>query len=276
VGDFVAITAFVMLALAAGFVRLYSIALTPRVTRPRERWTDWIPARTSSPFVALAVKQLLECAPLVASVMGIALLLAAMAIGIEAIVQPQAFRHYGAARVAGVFAGSACVGGFLLSLLLGIAAFAGDLEPKVNTFWRSRPISPSLWFWTKYSVALASLLLAIGLPAILAFVAAELWLSPGALSDLPGFIFWIALGWFGIFSAAVVSTCLIRRPLHSGLLAFALIAGSVALAQWIDEGWFGSGPLQHPLTVIGVWIFASIAATLIAWRVAVRDIVAFG
>jgi hypothetical protein len=58
-------------------------------------------------------------------------------------------------------------------------------------------------------------------------------------------------------------------------LAFALAAGGLALAQWLDEGWFGAEPLKHPLLIAVVWLLASIGATFTAWWAAVRDVMAF-
>ena len=39
--------------------------------------------------------------------------------------------------------------GFLFATLIGVGVFLRDLEPGLNTFWRSRPIPTSHWFWTK-------------------------------------------------------------------------------------------------------------------------------
>jgi hypothetical protein len=58
-------------------------------------------------------------------------------------------------------------------------------------------------------------------------------------------------------------------------LAFGIAAAGLGVAQWLDEGWFGAEPLKRPLLIAGVWLFASIAATLTAWWAAVRDVVAF-
>ena len=40
--------------------------------------------------------------------------------------------------------------GVVLSLVIGITSFSADLHPDVFAFWRSRPINPSVWFWTKF------------------------------------------------------------------------------------------------------------------------------
>jgi hypothetical protein len=122
---------------------------------------------------------------------------------------------------------------------------------------------------------LASLLATIGLPALIGAAVTEGVLGgPPLEATLPG-ITWIPLGWFGLFSAAVVSICLVRRPLYAGIFAVALAAAGLALAQWLDEGWFGGEPLKRPLLIAGVWLAAAIAATLAGWRAAVRDVAVF-
>ncbi len=40
--------------------------------------------------------------------------------------------------------------GLLVALVVGIGMILTDVSPPLNTFWRSRPINPDLWFWTKF------------------------------------------------------------------------------------------------------------------------------
>jgi ABC-type transport system involved in multi-copper enzyme maturation permease subunit len=278
-------TGLVMLALAMFYVTRYSATIRPIVARAKARTIALAIPRGPGTMTALVWKQINESAPLVLIVLAIALLVGC-AFGVTIAINE--YRSGAAGRLAEhnvlvtatmatftSFGAVAFLGGFILSLVLGVAAFASDLEPKTNTFWRSRPISISQWFWTKYCVAIASLILALGVPP---FLVAILFQSSG--NDVFGpdglqFIGFSALGWFGIFSAAVVSTCIVRRPLHSGLLAFGLAAAGLGVAQWLDEGWLRAEPLQRPLLIAVVWLLASIAATLIAWWAAVRDVTAF-
>ncbi len=270
------LTAIAMLGLAGTFVVRYSAAIRPVQSRQSQRAGTWISSQYASPVASLVLKQLCETTPLVLLVLGSAILLSVGFGTVGHILNPSNTTYPNnmswLVDVGGLFVIFIFLSGFLLSLLLGVVAFAGDLEPKVSTFWRSRPISPTLWFWSKYLIALSSFVLAIGLPAVICFVLIEFF-QRGA--GLPGEAFFVAIGWFGIFSAAVVSTCIVRRPLHSGLLAFGLAAAGLGLAQWLDPGWFGAEPLKHPLLIASIWLLASIAATLTAWWAAVRDVAAF-
>ena len=268
------LTVIAMVGLAGTFVTHYAAAIRPLQSKASARAGLWISGQFASPLASLVVKQLCETAPLVLLVLGSAILLSGGFGTVGEILQPSNSNWVeNAGRLFVIFI---FLGGFLLSLLLGVMAFAGDVEPKVNTFWRSRPISPTLWFWSKYLIAIGSLIGAIGLPAICCLCLIEYFGSGGHIpSELLIQTCFVALGWFGIFSAGVLSTCIIRRPLHAGLLAFALAAVALGAAQWIDPGWFGGQPLEHPLLVAGLWFSLSIAATLTAWWVAVRDVMAF-
>jgi hypothetical protein len=43
----------------------------------------------------------------------------------------------------------------VLGVVLGVGSMAGDLEPRLMGFWRSRPVQIGAFFWSKYAVALA-------------------------------------------------------------------------------------------------------------------------
>lgn len=268
------ITVIAMLGLAGTFVIRYGAAIRPLQSRQKQRAGTWVSSQFASPAASLVVKQLCETTPLVLLVLGSAVLLS-VGFGTVGTILNSSSTSW-VVDVGRVFVILIFLSGFVLSLLLGVVAFAGDLELKVNTFWRSRPISPSLWFWSKYLIALGSFVLAIGVPALICLWSLEVFgPSTGFESSELRVVLFVALGWFGIFSAGVFSTCIIRRPLHSGLLAFALAAAGLGMAQWLDDGWFGASPLEHPFLVAGIWLLASIAATLTAWWVAVRDVAAF-
>jgi ABC-type transport system involved in multi-copper enzyme maturation permease subunit len=261
-----------LVALANAFVLRYAVTLQPLVARTNRRAGGLMPLQISGRVGALAWKQARESAPLVGLALSVALLLSLLVMVADAGWQDSML-----ARLTGILGICTTGVGFILALILGVAAFSGDLEPKVNTFWRSRPIAPTQWFWSKYAAALGTLVFAVGLPALGCVFLGKMFVSQDAApspaeTDAIG---WIALGWFGIFSAGVVATCIVRRPLHSGILALGLAAAGLALAQWLDEGWFGAEPLKRPLLIAGVWLIASIAATCIAWWAAVRDVVAF-
>ena len=57
--------------------------------------------------------------------------------------------------------------GAIMALVIGIGIFLRDLEPALNTFWRSRPISPGGWYWTKFASGLTVVGFAFQLPMLL-------------------------------------------------------------------------------------------------------------
>jgi hypothetical protein len=67
------------------------------------------------------------------------------------------------------------------ALLVPIAVFVPDLDPRINTFWRSRPISPTCWFWATYGTALVAMIATIALLAApwLVMAAAEAAVARG-------------------------------------------------------------------------------------------------
>lgn len=277
-------TALTFAVLAALFVGRYRHGLQPLMSRPRRRLANLDPPQFGWQIAALLWKQACETLPFVLFVLGIAVLLSlawsvVMVSGEygrwgQFVDRGQRLAHWAHGTLA-VLSSVCCAGGFALSLLLGIIIFAPDLEPRVNTFWRSRPISPHQWFWSKYTLGLWSLLLAVGAPALVCYWSVQYFFydqpGPAALAD-EAWILWIPLGWFGIFSAAVLSTCLVRRPLYAGILALGLAGAGLSVAQWLDRGWFQSFTPERPVLVAVIWLLASLVATLIAWQATVRDV----
>src|SRR5437764_15316021 len=115
-----------------------------------------------------------------------------------------------------IFATVAVIGGIVLALLIGVGTFAPDLEPRVNTFWRSRPISASAWFWSKYMIGAGAMILTLGLPAL----AATWWIHGRAVPEgqIGGFVVTIAAFgalWLLVFATAVATTCVVRHTLYA-------------------------------------------------------------
>src|SRR5262249_16839356 len=111
----------------------------------------WLPPPRRTALSATAWKQFRESVPIV--LCGLA---GAFAIS-AAIVAGNFFDR----REAGVFANSGyvytnvvIVVSFFIALVLGIGVCHADMEPQLNTFWRTRPVNPSAWFWTKFATGL--------------------------------------------------------------------------------------------------------------------------
>jgi hypothetical protein len=105
----------------------------------------------------------------------------------------------------------------LWSIVVGSGLFSRDLGAGLGAFWRSRPISPALWFWTKFLVGLAAVLAVLdGIPIL------ACWNAPRP--TLTGGMSWAYVGCLPIlhallYSLAVLGTCWFRRPVIGGILA---------------------------------------------------------
>ncbi|MEO2049346.1 MAG: hypothetical protein ABGX16_22545 [Pirellulales bacterium] len=110
--------------------------------------------------------------------------------------------------------------GFFIVIVAGIGVLLDDLKPGLHTFWRSRPINPDLWFWTKFLTGLTTTAIALGIPLLLA-----LWFMPGNFWDIyhERLIITPAL-FLSIYCFAVVAMALVRRPVYAAIIAIGLIA----------------------------------------------------
>jgi hypothetical protein len=105
----------------------------------------------------------------------------------------------------------------LWAVVVGSGLYAADLSTGLGAFWRSRPISPDLWFWTKFVVGLAAVLGVLDGVTILAS-----WKSPR--TTMTTGMSWAYVGCLPIIHAlmyvlAVLGTCWLRRPVIGGILA---------------------------------------------------------
>jgi ABC-type transport system involved in multi-copper enzyme maturation permease subunit len=253
--------------LAALCITLYGRSIRP-LTERRTRWLDvrgYSPARLASPLAALAWKDLREIAVMCAQVLAASLLLTLLLCVVTLPAGPVDVVRLG--LNAGAFA--LWLGGFVLAILIGVGTVAGDLAPPVNTFWRSRPISASAWYWTKYVLGMAAIVATIALPTLV-----MLPYTQG--TDVTGKgLFWSLLLWALAFSLALTMTCLFRQPLRASILT----VGAVAILYAAVQACFGSfSPWEAgaPLGVlIAVFTVALVASTIAGWWVAVRDAALF-
>lgn len=265
--------------LAAAFVWRYRAAVGPvppsagRPTRAR------MPATLRSPSVALALKTVRAGALPLATIVPVAgLAVVPFACALHVVIAG----HFYFIEDHVVMAVGAVV-----ALLLGIAAFATDLDDRLNTFWRSRPIPPTRWFWTTYIVALVPLLLMLGLPIIgywAAAVTAPLWLGEDAHMSASVLREWgmVAMVWAGSFAAGVLAICLVRRPLLAGILALGLIVAVLVAVDWfvpwdlrmsLDLRMSSSEVARNRFAAFaGGMLAMSVVGTVAAWWAANRDI----
>jgi hypothetical protein len=105
----------------------------------------------------------------------------------------------------------------LWAIVVGSGVYSADLSSGLGAFWRSRPISPGLWFWTKFVVGLAAVVGVLDGATILIS-----WKTPR--ETMTTGMSWAYVGCFPIIHAlmyalAVLGTCWFRRPVIGGILA---------------------------------------------------------
>jgi ABC-type transport system involved in multi-copper enzyme maturation permease subunit len=109
--------------------------------------------------------------------------------------------------------------GFFIVIVAGIGVLLDDLKPGLHTFWRSRPINPDLWFWTKFLTGLTITAIALGIPLLLAL---------GIMLPYREYhrevIFTIPAVYLSIYCFAVVAMALVRQPIYAAIFAIGLIA----------------------------------------------------
>ncbi len=111
--------------------------------------------------------------------------------------------------------------GILLALVVGVGTFVGDYRAAALTFWRSRPISPRLWFWSKYLTGLLVVELTMITPWLIAQVATGNHDMASSRSGYMGAVF--VLYWF-IYTVSVFMACFLRHTVYAGIMAAGVVA----------------------------------------------------
>ena len=137
----------------------------------------------------------------------------------------------------------------LWAVVVGSGLYSADLSSGLGAFWRSRPISPDLWFWTKFVVGLAAVVGVLDGATILIS-----WNSPRA--SMTTGMSWAYAGCSPInhalmYALAVLGTCWFRRPVIGGILA---ILGYALLTVAIET--FPMTNQWEPIKVSNALLFA--------------------
>jgi ABC-type transport system involved in multi-copper enzyme maturation permease subunit len=241
--------------IAVGSVR------SPQAAVPLNRRLEWLGPPRQSAFSALAWKQFRESGSIalagLVGIVGISLFFAMLDAN---------------AKFQEIYATVAVSLGFGIALVAGIGIVLHELSPQLNNFWRSRPINPDLWFWTKYTTGLAIVVLAIYVPLVFL---TEFGTSGYVDSD--AIVLCPALH-VATFATAVAMTCLVRHAVYAAVLSTGAIGLSVVVAAGI--AWIAiavrSGMLpawQEPTTsiVLSGLVGCFIVGTLLAWLAARYD-----
>jgi hypothetical protein len=107
--------------------------------------------------------------------------------------------------------------GMLWAAVVGSGLYAAELDPRLGAFWRSRPISSDMWFWCKFIVGLAAVLIVLDGVTIL-----TTWNAPR--DSLTTGMSWAYVGCFPVIHAllyalAVLGTCWLRKPVIGAFMA---------------------------------------------------------
>ncbi|MCA9111409.1 MAG: hypothetical protein KDA52_15760 [Planctomycetaceae bacterium] len=100
-----------------------------------------------------------------------------------------------------------------VSLMIGAVGFTNDLQPKLYTFWRSRPIAPTQWFWLRYGAGFASISLFYLFPMTLLGVTAIVQYGNAWL------LVFLPLVSLVVYSLGVFCACTVRQPVYAVILA---------------------------------------------------------
>ncbi len=122
---------------------------------------------------------------------------------------------------AGQLGGSAWFVATLWSAVVAAGIFGAELQPGLADFWRSRPVAPSLWFWTKFTVGLVAILTVLD-----GITIAVSWNSPyahGADRMSWSYVACMPLLHALFYAATVFAVCRLRRPVLGA--ACAVMAG---------------------------------------------------
>jgi hypothetical protein len=203
-----------------------------------------------SKLSAIIWKQFREFTPLiVAGMVGIAAL-----VGVNVLRDP---KSYGQPRqLIQLLVSIASSVGLLIALIAGIAIFDHDLGPRLNTFWRSRPINPSLWFWAKFVSGLLIILSAFCVPIV-----AFWWLSRDSVSQFDNSQLLVFGLHVAVFAAAVAAICLIRQTIYAAILGVGFVA-LVVMIPWI---WMDPLYMRVGSVIVTVSALTTVATTLVAW-----------
>jgi hypothetical protein len=262
------LTALAVTVLASeAFIGRYSLALGAFVGPSVKGWVipRWNVQIFSAPMTALIGKAVREMGLLGLEVLGVSLLLSVLAAGMG---MPNNNHPETLTRsLTGALPMILLVAGYVLAVLIGVGAVIGDVQPGVSTFWRSRPISPAAWYWTKYGVGLSTMLLAVEIPAVI-LVGPD----AGHIFRSDRGVLWWLLMWNVTFSFALTATCLVRQPGYAAILSI----GGVSVLYAVIEAAFGSlmpGDAIAPMSILGpVFVVAFFISTLVGWWGAVRDV----
>ena len=176
--------------------------------------------RHRSPAFALCWLQFREIAPLIFCGM---LLAAAWSIGQTRIFRADPDSSILISRQMSLVSIAA---GLVWANLVAVTVFVPNLQTRIETFWRSRPMNISHWFWSKALIGLVTAVVCLQLPALIAIGVDSTHADAAPGSELTGQLC-IVMAHTMAYSVALLAACLIRQMVYAGILS--LTATSMVL-----------------------------------------------
>jgi hypothetical protein len=234
---------------------------------------DWLSAPRQSATTAIVWKQFRESGPI-----ALAGLAGSIGTTLVIVVLDGLDRQQLAAHALGeVYPKVAVVFGFFVAQVGGIGVCLTDGTPRINEFWRSRPIGPDAWFWIKFMTGIVVVLGSVYVPILLLWgfgrPVSESWNTPEA--------FTIPAMQLALYAAAVATTCLVRQAVYAAILSIAVVYLGVLFGLfvcWLPQllqavetkrAFFTEAPPEHLL--IGV-VTSVLLSTTLAWLAARNDL----
>lgn len=213
---------------------------------------------------AILWMQMQEIAPLAVACVAIILLPALLLANFE----NGWFGHTYTERLGEGLSGLTGIMGFLFATLIGVGVFLRDLEPGLNTFWRSRPTSANQWFWTKYVSAIAMLAMALSIPAMLAIYLnlEDIQLDRESIAN----VVLVVPVFLSSYCVAVATTALLRHVIYGCMLSMGIVLiPFVIYVETLDSNHWSAEVRWGVL--LAMQIVLIVVATLVAWLAVTRD-----
>jgi hypothetical protein len=263
------VAAAVHVALAAFYVIRFGRTTerevtSPRVARKIARSDEWLRPPMKTPLQALVWKQLRESVPIVLA--GLAVIVGTALVG-------YAMNTSEMTTFAEAYFQMTIVLGCVVALVAGIGVALQDVGPQLSTFWRSRPINPSLWFVAKCVTGLGVVLMAIYLPLFIIYVVRDVSPDWELLSVVP-------LLHTAVYAAAVSLTCIVRHAVYAAVLSIGLVVAMSAtgalswrLAKW--AGWVSESYRSYEavalFSIVAAFVFCILTCTILGWLAMKND-----
>ncbi|MBA3481338.1 MAG: hypothetical protein H0T51_05940 [Pirellulales bacterium] len=240
-----------------------------RPTTAGER--QWLAPPMRTPLTAIAWKQLRESGPL--AILGAA---CTVVIALSIYVPLRRERDLTPEDILEGMMAMWIIVGLMVSTVAGVGVFMEELKPGLYSFWRSRPINVDQWFAVKFLAGLLVTVTTLAIPVLL--VIAYLLVAPNTHSiheslnvkDAARNFSLGMLAQCGVYSVAVASMILLRRPIHAALASFAVsFVAMIPISIVGDIARYRLGVDPNVFMAVVVVPLLTISVTVVAW-IAVR------